>query len=139
MLFAPGTPVPWAPMPIYLVLLALGIGYGAVGIFPIIHVFSWWLISKQVNISGLLQFLGIGVLFALDAFYLYSAQYYGNTYQGRAHTNIVTIVNIGAFLILLPLSLFSWKRGSYQLTRLTNFCLLFFLSYYAFPYLGELP
>jgi hypothetical protein len=76
----------------------------------------------------------LSVLWFLDGWKL------GLEYEGSQYTQVVFAVNVGWLLLLWGLAIVELKTAPSFAKNLTFQCAIFiWLSWYAFPYLGELP
>lgn len=125
-------------LPIYLAILGWIIGIWAI-FFPVCYLVFWKLTNKNLRRASLFQVFGISFVFLIHLTYLYHAWDYGVKWQGYSHTVWVTTINVALFTILSLCAYFSWKHASESMTRATTIAIFVVLSWFAFPYLGELP
>lgn len=83
--------------------------------------------------------IAFAVLIALSILYFVSSWHYGLEYQGAAHTKFVCIGNVVLVALLAVLWAVAHKVKQYSTSFAFNWCLVAWLTWYAFPYLGELP
>jgi hypothetical protein len=64
---------------------------------------------------------------------------YGVQYQGRRHTIAVDVINLLWLVCLWTILYWTRRRPSFRTNLLLHWLLFAWLSWYAFPHLGELP
>lgn len=129
---------PWAPWPIYQVLLAWTTGIGFLLVMPVIYVGTalWFWDSPD---RGWKTFWVSAAFAVLNVAYLVSAWDDGTRWQGAMHTRIVVAENAVGLVIVLVLALMSLRPRAQLLQSAALFLVFAMLSWCAFPYLGELP
>ncbi len=127
-----------APAPFYMMMLAWSMPYGYIVVMSIIYVIEFSLIRNRKNFGTFILILAI-FFSVLDIWYFYGAWEFGVEYQGYTYTKIVAIGNMVGFASLVILSYLGVKTKSRTLQHSANLFLFLLLSWYAFPYLGELP
>lgn len=136
--FLPGVPNVWIPMPLPLVLVA----FTALILFPFITPALYLLVLKftspSVHFTKIVLVL-VAVMGALNIIYFQNFWEYGVKYQGPEHTKIVAIQNTVGFGIAIIIAVVALAKGSRPLAHIANVLLFVLLSWCAFPYLGELP
>jgi hypothetical protein len=144
-LFSAGTPRIYCPLPI-LTMLPVILLQGSwlpllVVLIPSIMFITWTprllqpgyadLPKRTVVLTALLSILSI--------FYFTASWKYGLAYQGQTYTIIMCLIN-AVWLVFLWLSIIhALRRPSFKATLLSHWLLFVWLSWHAFPYLGELP
>jgi hypothetical protein len=79
------------------------------------------------------------ILSLLTVFYFIVSWKHGLEYQGQKHTIIVCLMNILWLGMLWWAILRALRQPSFKTSLLSHWLLFAWLSWYAFPYLGELP
>jgi hypothetical protein len=80
------------------------------------------------------------VLTALTVLWFVHGWTYGLQYQGAQHTRVVCVVNVIWIALLWVLAVHSLKAApSFARSLVFHGAVFAWLSWYAFPYLGELP
>jgi hypothetical protein len=142
-LFSAGTPTLYSPFPTLTVLpaflLPTGMHWAAV-LVPSVLFFGWnpHLFDGQMSLPKR-TIAVVALLSALTPLAFFLEWTDGLNYQGLHHTVALLIAN------LLWLGLLWWstvraaRRHSFAGNLLTHWILFAWLSWYAFPYLGELP
>jgi hypothetical protein len=128
----------WAPMPLYMVLMALSISHLSVAVMPAVFAFQFVLFHDKSKF-GIGLIIACLIMVALDVWWFIGGWYYGYKYQGAMHTKIVAFENIIGFGSVLSLSVWASIRNNKVGLYLANIILFILLSWCAFPYLGELP
>ena len=134
-----GLPEPWAPGPIYLIILLWS---GIPGLIVLslgtIAMWSW----NPAVFWGKLEvpkrsYILFGVLALLSAWQNIISWPDGKRYQGETHTIIVTIINLLLITTLIGLGIKAWHKPTLAKNMAFHWLLFAWLVSYAFPYLGE--
>jgi hypothetical protein len=64
---------------------------------------------------------------------------YGMQYRGAHHTIVVYFINLMCLAFVWSAVVHCWHQPSFKANLLSHWLLFAWLSWYAFPYLGELP
>jgi hypothetical protein len=79
------------------------------------------------------------VLSVVTVFYFTAHWKYGLEYRGKEHTIIVFLMNVIWLAMLWWAIIRALRQPSFRAILLSHWLLFAWLSWYAFPYLGELP
>lgn len=79
------------------------------------------------------------ILTALSVLWFMGNWKFGLEYQGPQFTRGVCAANVGWLFVLWVAIVFAYRRPSFFNNLLAHWLLFVWLSWYAFPYLGELP
>jgi len=143
LLFLSGTFNLLSPAPVYLAIIRFVFGIPGLVLAtfaaPLIYLVSDHKLMKPSVHRRKTQLAIVGTAIALNIAYFISSWKYGLAYQGASYLVTVTTINLVFCLVLSQLAYQAWKTNSTPHRRLTNFCLILFLNWYAFPYLGETP
>jgi ABC-type Fe3+ transport system permease subunit len=126
------------PAPFYLIILAWIVSYGFVLFLPIIYILFTSFASRSNKFTKNVLILVL-VLALLDSIYFYTAWDYGVTWQGQRHTVMIAIINLFVFILVTALSVWAQRNRNKNGAHFSSLCLFLFLSWGAFPYLGEYP
>jgi hypothetical protein len=129
---------PFAPMPLYMVVMAWTLSYGFLAVMPAIYLLEFQFLSQR-SYFGKVVLISASLFAALNAYYFSQAWSYGYKYQGEFHTKIVAAENLVGFAGLIILAYVGVSKKSKMLQYSANLFLFLLLSWCAFPYLGELP
>jgi hypothetical protein len=133
-----GVMTPWAPWPVYQVLLAWTTGIGLLLVMPAIYVGTALWLWDSPNRGR--KVLWVSVAFALlSVVYLANAWDVGARFQGATHTRIVVEENAVGLIVVLFLAVIGLRPRAQQSQIAALFLVFAMLSWCAFPYLGELP
>jgi hypothetical protein len=141
LIFIVGVPVPFAPIPLVLVVPALlGAPAFIVVSIPalIFWAVGWSLFARRVRPGiGLLVFYG--VLGVLNAVVLALSIRYSLRHHGVIHTLVVSGLSLTLFASGIGLAIWARRRPTFPRHLAAQWVLALWLAWYAFPYLGELP
>ncbi len=144
-LFSAGVPTIYCPMPTLTILPALILSqrklHAAAVLIPLFLFVVWspeLLINQKSNLPK--RTIGlIAVLSVLTFVYFVFRWNYAVQYYGFQHTMAVCLINVIWLCALWWVALRAVRRPSYRSILLTQWLLFVWLSWYAFPYLSELP
>jgi hypothetical protein len=144
-LLVTGVPTKACPLPLLTVLPAFVLStwrlhYAAV-FLPMILFWGWnpKLFGGQPNIPRRSYAL-VAALILLNALWFAFGWKLGVQYEGESYTRFVCLANVAWSSLLCIAFARAWKNGSTFLTNLIlHWAVFAWLSWYAFPYLGELP
>ncbi len=140
-----GVPEWWSPFPLWIIvpLFALSPPEGV-----------WWLLYSIASVSFLLcnpavlrgsgrlsavSITVLAVLQALNIAWLAGGFSYGVEYQGKSYAVAVTAISAALLVILCTLCVAARRHPRFVLNVAFRWPAWFWLTLYAFPYLGELP
>ena len=140
-----GAPTIYCPLPTLTILPMFilsrwGLGTAAV-LVPVVLYFAWFpglLMRGYSRLPKRIVWLiaALSVLTVVD----FSIEWKdGLEYQGSNYTMIVGIINVIWLGVLWWVAIRAWRRPSFKAILLAHWFLFAWLSWYAFPYLGELP
>lgn len=138
-LFSARVPTLYCPFP---VITVLPMFYSPpVGLMmPTILFFLWnhRLLYGQPNVPKRTM-VAVAILCVLTAFWFKTSWGYGMECQGERYTVIMLIINLAWIASLWSLIILCLRRPSFRTNLLLHWVLFAWLSWYAFPWLGELP
>ncbi len=133
-----GSPSVVRPSPFYLIILSLFISYFSIFAMPLLYTVSFLFIYNIGN--SIAKFRYVVILISIFNFFdIYMSWNYGVKINGIDYVQKILFINIIAFVILIFLSEFAYRKNLKRLFFFNNLYLFFLLSWCAFPYLGELP
>ena len=143
--FSAGVPRVYCPMPALVVLPAIMLSAWrptalAVLLPPILYI-AWSpnLLTYTHSILPKRTAVLTAVLSVLTIIYFTLSWKYGVEYQGQEHTIILCLINVLWLAMLWGAIFRALRQPSFRATLLSHWLLFAWLSWYAFPYLGELP
>jgi hypothetical protein len=144
-LFLTGVPTILCPMPMLTTVPAFLLStwrlqYVAIGL-PVLLFFIWrpgfFRGAPQVPSRS---YILLAIVMVLSIIWFISGWSFGLRYQGAGYTSAVLVVNVGWAAVLLFAFVRTWKKGaSFGTSLFVHWMLFAWLTWYAFPYLGELP
>ena len=110
-----------------------------VAIIPVIFI-AWSIhLFKGATKIPLRSFIFLAVIISLNILYFIYSWSYGVKWQGLTYTVIIAIINVAIASFLLWYGLKSREQQTYFKNYLFHLSMFAWLSYIAFPTLGELP
>jgi hypothetical protein len=139
-LFLSGVPTVTCPLPILTVIPGFICGPPAV-ILPTLLFFAWspGLFRGDAKVPWR-SYVLLAVLTALSGMWFVGGWKLGLQYQDARYTRLVCAVNCVWVASLWAMFIYNWRRApSFRANLLLHWIMFAWLSWYAFPYLGELP
>ncbi len=136
--FIVGNPTPIGPLPIYVLIIFIVTGMGAVLVLPILFAIQFLVLHKRQNFNKIQASL-LMVLWALTPLYFWSSWDSGLRWMGVLHTITVFAIHVLGLAVLSSLAWIGLKKNSASLNNTLNILSFFFLFWGAFPVLGEMP
>jgi hypothetical protein len=139
-LFPSGVPTVTCPLPILTVIPGFICGPPAV-ILPTLLFFAWspGLFRGDIRVPKR-SYVLLAVLTALSGLWFIGGWNYGLKWQDARYTHLVCVLNCVWVVSLWAMFIYNWKQEpSFRANLLLHWTLFAWLSWYAFPYLGELP
>jgi len=133
-----GSPRLYAPMPIYMLLMAWVISVAYVAVMPILFAIQFKRYHSHPK-YGIGLMVAVLVISVLDIWWFVTAWDYGLKWQGLDYTKLVALENIIGFSLLLLLTSWAVNKGNKSGLYAANIGLFILLTWCAFPSLGELP
>ena len=137
-----GAPSVVSPIPMLTAIPAISLFGGAAVLIPTLFFFVWnpGLFRGEENVPK----RSYGLLATATAFsiiwFVGDGWKYGLQYQGSQYTHLVCAINFVWVASLWALVIYDWKRApSFGANLLFHWIVFVWLSWYAFPWLGELP
>lgn len=144
-LFSPGSPNLLSPLPAITTIPAFffsSFGFYKLAIFIPVALFFLWnpgLLRAEAAIPRRTYVL-FAVAIVLSAVWFFGSWSYGRQYQGRRYTDVILIANLIWIVVIAIIALSRWKKmPSLPASIFLHWMLFAWLSWYAFPYLGETP
>jgi hypothetical protein len=134
-----GEPRPLSPMPMLVVIPTFVLHVGAMFI-PVAFFFAWNpnLFRGEATVPKRTYWL-LGITILLNVAWFVSGWKWGVQFEGMRYVRIVGITNAAWAALLVALFAVFRKRESFKKNLFLHWMLFAWLSWYAFPYLGELP
>jgi hypothetical protein len=137
-LFLMGNPSHLSPLPIYVFLFFLLAGQGAILVMPILFAIQFLVLLKRKNFFKIHSFF-LAVLWGLTPLYFWDSWDYGLRWMGEFHTATVFATHVIGLTMLSGLAWVGFRINSVPFNNALNILSFFFLSWAAFPVLGEMP
>lgn len=133
-----GVPQPYAPFPLPFTFAILAFGFGAT-IIPSILFFVFCHRLFTGNPKTSIYIFGIAIILGILSIVWFILSWdYGTHYQGFSHTLTVLILNCVVYLSSLFLLIWGKDRPSFPVAFTGQWLLFAWLTWVAFPWLGEL-
>ena len=139
--FYTSTETVYAPLPLLMALPIFLLPFPHLALIVPPLLFAAWNPQLFLGVSTVPKrtYIAFAILIGLSVVYFISSWKYGVKYQGIVHTKSVCTINALLTVILAILLTIAHRAKCYSFSFAFSWGLFAWLTWYAFPYLGEMP
>lgn len=136
--FIIGEPTLLSPFPMHVLLLLFVAGSGATLVLPVLFALQFLILYNRPNFL-MIQLIVLAILWVLTPIYFGGSWKYGLRWMGEVHTASVFAIHFVGLSVLSGMAWAGFRRNLAAFNNLLNIFLFSFLTWGAFPILGEMP